>query len=64
MVIPVQVGDTAHMRKAHPCGSSDWKVTRIGVDIGLECLGCGRRILIPRSKFNKRVKRVESKYSE
>jgi hypothetical protein len=58
MIVQVAVGDTAQMRKSHPCGSSEWRVTRIGVDIGLQCLGCQRRVLIPRSKFNKQVKKV------
>ena len=58
MIIAVNVGDHVKLRKAHPCGSYDWLVTRIGVDIGLECKTCGRRVLIPRSKFNKRVKAV------
>lgn len=58
MIVEVHVGDRAQMRKPHPCGSYDWTVTRIGVDIGLQCNGCGRTVLIPRSKFNKRVKRV------
>lgn len=58
MIVQVAVGDVAQMRKSHPCGSAEWRVTRIGVDIGLQCLGCQRRILIPRSKFNKRVKKV------
>ncbi|MCL4870871.1 MAG: DUF951 family protein [Anaerolineae bacterium] len=56
MIPDVQVGDVVRMRKIHPCGSYEWRVVRIGVDIGLVCLGCQRRVLIPRSTFNKRVK--------
>lgn len=58
MVIDVAVGDVAHMRKPHPCGGTTWQITRIGVDIGMLCQTCGRRVLLPRSTFNKRVKRV------
>ncbi|HEY72854.1 MAG: DUF951 domain-containing protein [Chloroflexi bacterium] len=44
------------MRKPHPCGGYEWEVTRIGADIGLRCLTCGRRVMLPRTKFEKRVK--------
>lgn len=54
----VRVGDRVRLRKPHPCGGYEWAVTRIGADIGLRCLTCGRRVLLPRSKFEKRVKRM------
>jgi hypothetical protein len=44
------------LRKAHPCGGFDWQVTRLGADIGLRCLGCGRRVLLERSTLEKRLK--------
>jgi hypothetical protein len=46
------------MRKPHPCGSYEWEVTRIGADIRLRCLTCSRRVMLPRTKFEKRVKAV------
>lgn len=46
------------MRKPHPCGGYEWEVTRIGADIRLRCLTCGRRVMLPRSKFEKRVKTI------
>lgn len=52
----INLGDIVRLRKQHPCGSSEWQVVRLGVDIGLICQGCGRRILLPRSKFNKQCK--------
>ncbi len=54
--IPVSVGDVVQMRKPHPCGSYIWTVTRIGADIGLRCQQCGRRVMLPRGEFNKRLK--------
>ena len=56
----VQVDDIATLRKPHPCGGYKWRVTRIGADIGLKCLTCGRHIMMPRSKFNRRAKEVVS----
>lgn len=57
MPTDLQLGEHVRLRKPHPCGSTDWEVVRLGVDIGLVCLGCRRRILLPRSQFNKRLKK-------
>ncbi len=57
----LEIGDIVELRKKHPCGSTSWRVVRLGVDIGLVCLGCGRRILLPRSQFNKQVKRLAAR---
>ena len=51
---PVRPGDVARLRKAHPCGGREWRVTRIGADIGLECLTCGRRVMLTRDEFERR----------
>jgi hypothetical protein len=56
----VHEGDIAILRKVHPCGSFRWEVYRIGADIGLKCLGCQRRQMIPRSKFEKMLKKIET----
>ncbi|MCX6033665.1 MAG: DUF951 domain-containing protein, partial [Chloroflexi bacterium] len=49
------------LRKPHPCGSYEWIVTRLGADIGLECKGCGRRIMLTRRELARRIKVVPSK---
>jgi len=54
----VQIDDLVRLRKPHPCGSYEWRVVRVGADIGLKCQVCGRRILLDRSTFKKRVKTV------
>jgi hypothetical protein len=58
MPLDVQAGDRVELRKPHPCGSYDWQVVRIGADIGLRCLQCGRRVLLDRRTFEKRVKSI------
>jgi len=55
-LLEVRVGDIAQLRKRHPCGSDEWRVVRIGADIGLRCLGCDRRVTLPRHRFERRVK--------
>ncbi|HNS52347.1 MAG TPA: DUF951 domain-containing protein [Anaerolineae bacterium] len=56
MPVDVRVGDVARLRKPHPCGSFEWRVVRIGADIGIVCLTCGRRVLLDRPTFEKRLK--------
>jgi hypothetical protein len=55
----VSLDDIVRLRKPHPCGGYEWRVVRLGADIGLVCLTCGRRVLLPRSKFNKRLKSIQ-----
>jgi hypothetical protein len=64
MPVEVKMGDIVRLRKKHPCGSYEWSVVRLGVDIGLVCQQCGRRILLPRSTFNKRLKTIVSSPGE
>ncbi len=52
--LAVQPGDFARLRKPHACGGRDWKVTRIGADIGLECQTCAHRVLLTRDDFERR----------
>jgi hypothetical protein len=56
MPIEVCVGDVVRLRKVHPCGGFEWRVVRIGADIGLKCLTCGRHIMLPRTTFERRLK--------
>jgi len=54
-------GDKLRLRKAHPCGSFEWTVTRVGADIGIECDSCGRRVMLTRRELAKRVKTILTK---
>ncbi|MCK5645881.1 MAG: DUF951 domain-containing protein [Anaerolineales bacterium] len=57
MLPEMKMGDVVRLRKPHPCGNTDWVVVRLGADIRLKCLGCGRRILLPRREVAKRMKK-------
>ena len=52
----VQVGDVVKMKKAHPCGSDEWEITRVGMDFGMKCCGCGHYVMLARTKFEKAAK--------
>ncbi len=55
------VGDVVEMRKQHPCGGSQWRVTRIGADIGMACTTCGRRVMLTRRDFTRQAKKFVSR---
>ena len=52
-----KLGSKVVMKKEHPCGSNEWEITRVGVDIKIKCLNCGRTIMLPRVEFNKKLKK-------
>ena len=61
MTIEINLGDVVRLRKAHPCGSYEWEVVRVGADIGIKCLKCQRRVLLERGVFERRVKELVSR---
>jgi len=54
-VTEVLLGDVVRLRKAHPCGSREWLIDRVGADIGLRCQGCGRHVLLERRDLEARM---------
>ena len=54
-----KIGSKVIMKKQHPCGTNMWKITRVGVDIKIKCIKCGRSIMIDRVEFDKKLKKVE-----
>ena len=58
--IDFKVGDIVKTKKPHPCGSSLWEITRVGVDFKLKCQGCGHIVVLERPKALKRItKKIE-----
>ncbi|MDI3256685.1 MAG: DUF951 domain-containing protein [Kyrpidia sp.] len=53
-----RLGDVVEMRKVHPCGANEWTIIRMGMDIRIKCVRCGRSVLLPRAKFERHLKRV------
>ena len=66
MSAPVEfrMADVLRLRKPHPCGGYEWRVVRVGADIRLECLTCGRRVLLARRELEKRLKAFVSRGPE
>lgn len=58
-----KINDIVEMKKQHPCGTNEWKIIRVGMDIRVKCEGCGHSVLIPRREFNRKMKKI-LKHSE
>lgn len=59
--VPFFLGDVIRLRRAHPCGGWTWRVDRLGADLGLRCLTCGRHVLIARAQVERRLLAFESR---
>jgi hypothetical protein len=57
-VIKFEVGNILEMKKPHPCGGSKFRVLRVGSDIRVSCISCGRDMTVPRLKLEKNIKKV------
>jgi hypothetical protein len=56
MPTELKLGDILRLKKAHPCGSNAWVVTRLGADIGLKCLKCQHAVMLERTVLERRIK--------
>ena len=48
-----QVGEVIRMKKPPPCGANQWQLLRVGMDFRLQCVGCGREVMLPRKIVEK-----------
>jgi hypothetical protein len=53
--VTFRLGDHLELRRPHPCGGSSWTVDRLGADIGLRCVTCGRHVLLERRTVERRL---------
>ena len=54
----LHIKDVVELKKTHPCGSKQWEITRVGMDIKLKCTRCGREVMLPRVKAEKGIKKI------
>ena len=52
------------LKKQHPCGGWDWKIVRVGADVKLQCVTCGKYVNLTRDELKKRVKKGEKLENE
>lgn len=53
-----KLGTRVIMKKEHPCKTNLFEVIRLGADIKIKCVNCGRVVLMPRLDFNKKIKKI------
>lgn len=53
-----KLNDKVIMKKPHACGTNEWIITRMGVDIKIKCINCNREIMMDRLDFKKKLKEV------
>ena len=58
MIETFSLGDTVILKKPHACGENLWQIVRVGADVKLKCLNCGRVVMLDRLEFLKRGKKV------
>ncbi len=64
MIGAFSLGDTVQMKKPHACGADTWTITRVGADVKIRCLGCGRVVMLDRLAFMKAAKKLTEKRSD
>lgn len=55
-IVPVDLGDIVELKKPHACGSNEWEVSKLGMDIGLTCVSCKKQVRLIRHEFDRRFK--------
>ncbi len=58
MAVIYNLNDKVIMKKPHACGTNEWIVTRVGVDIKIKCIKCNREIMLDRLEFEKKLRRI------
>lgn len=57
-IAKVKVGDVVKLKKPHACGANEWEVEKLGMDIGLACASCGRKVRLLRADFDGRFRGI------
>ena len=55
----LRLNQRVELKKQHPCGGKVWTVLRVGMDIKLRCERCGHELMLPRSKAEKAIKKIQ-----
>ena len=56
-VYEMKIGDRLVFKKKHPCGSNEWIIEKMGVEMKLKCAKCDRIIIMPRAEIEKHIKK-------
>lgn len=59
-IIPLHVNDTVQMKKKHPCGGDRFLILRVGSEVRVKCITCGRDMTMDRIKLEKCIRKAPS----
>ena len=51
-----ELNQIVRLKKPHPCGGKDWEIVRVGEDLKLRCLTCGRFVNLTRDELKKQAR--------
>jgi len=60
----IEIDEKITLKKQHPCGSKEWRIVRVGADIKLQCLGCGRYVNMSRDALKKGIAQTNGSKNE
>ena len=58
MIETFSLGDRVILKKPHACGENLWEIVRVGADVKLKCIACGRVVMLDRLEFLRRAKKL------
>ncbi|MPM69842.1 hypothetical protein SDC9_116790 [bioreactor metagenome] len=58
MIAEFGLGDVVLMKKPHACGENEWTIIRVGADIKIKCVQCGRIVMLDRADFVRMGKKI------
>ncbi len=64
MIRSYNLNDLVIMKKPHACGTNEWKIIRVGVDIKIKCIHCGREVMMDRLEFEHKLKKILGEENE
>lgn len=60
----IKLNDIVIMKKPHACQTNLWQIVRIGVDVKIKCLNCGREVMMDRIEFDRKLKKIKDDVNE
>lgn len=57
-MLEYEVDDLVKMKKAHPCGTDEFKIISVGEGVTLKCTGCERILDFTAKDFEKYVRKI------
>ena len=51
-----ELNEILTLKKPHPCGGRNWKIMRVGADVKLQCVTCGKYVNLTREELRKNAK--------